>query len=117
MRRDSTPASAYRYLRELGTVGLLVRLPRGYALGPRVIQLERQMSDGQYAQVQRNLQEIEDNVYDYLRLAQQDFLMREVNHRVQNSLQLISSFLALQARDCAAARPCASRRARSDPSA
>lgn len=40
-----TPASAYRYLRELGTVGLLVRLPRGYALGPRVIQLERQMSD------------------------------------------------------------------------
>jgi DNA-binding IclR family transcriptional regulator len=40
-----TPASAYRYLRELGEVGLLVRLPRGYALGPRVIQLERQMSD------------------------------------------------------------------------
>ena len=40
-----TPASAYRYLRELGDVGLLVRLPRGYALGPRVIQLERQMSD------------------------------------------------------------------------
>jgi two-component system, OmpR family, sensor kinase len=35
--------------------------------------LERQMNDGQYAQVQRNLQEIEDNVYDYLRLAQQDF--------------------------------------------
>ncbi|ALZ74815.1 ATP-binding protein [Rheinheimera sp. F8] len=35
--------------------------------------LERQMNDGQYAQVQRNLQEIEDNIYDYLRLAQQDF--------------------------------------------
>ena len=32
------------------------------------------------------------------RLQQQDFLLREVNHRVQNSLQLISSFLALQAR-------------------
>ncbi|QBX36413.1 GAF domain-containing protein [Brevundimonas sp. S30B] len=32
------------------------------------------------------------------RLRQQDFLLREVNHRVQNSLQLISSFLALQAR-------------------
>lgn len=40
-----TPASAYRYLRELGDVGLLVRLPRGYALGPRVIALDRQMSD------------------------------------------------------------------------
>lgn len=40
-----TPASAYRYLRELGAVGLLVRLPRGYALGPRVIELEHQMSD------------------------------------------------------------------------
>lgn len=33
------------------------------------------------------------------RLAQHDFLLREVNHRVQNSLQLISSFLALQARE------------------
>lgn len=42
---DYTPASAYRYLRELGDVGLLVRLPRGYALGPRIIALERQMTD------------------------------------------------------------------------
>lgn len=42
---DYTPASAYRYLRELGEVGLLVRLPRGYALGPKVIALDRQMSD------------------------------------------------------------------------
>lgn len=39
-----TPASAYRYLRELGAVGLLVRLPRGYALGPRIIALEHQMT-------------------------------------------------------------------------
>lgn len=42
---DYTPASAYRYLRELGDAGLLVRLPRGYALGPRIIALEHQMTD------------------------------------------------------------------------
>ena len=40
-----TPASAYRYLRELGDAGLLVRLPRGYALGPRILELEHQMTD------------------------------------------------------------------------
>lgn len=34
-----------------------------------------------------------------LRLEQQQFLMREVNHRVQNSLTLVSSFLGLQARE------------------
>lgn len=39
------PASAYRYLRELGEFGMLVRLPRGYALGPRIIELEHQMTD------------------------------------------------------------------------
>ncbi|MCP5259966.1 MAG: IclR family transcriptional regulator [Burkholderiaceae bacterium] len=40
-----TPASAYRYVRELSAVGLLVKLPRGYALGPRVIELDRQMTE------------------------------------------------------------------------
>jgi DNA-binding IclR family transcriptional regulator len=39
-----TPASAYRYVRELSKVGLLVRLPRGYAVGPRVIELNRHMT-------------------------------------------------------------------------
>lgn len=31
-------------------------------------------------------------------LSQKDFLIREVNHRIQNSLQLVSSFLGLQGR-------------------
>ena len=39
-----TPASAYRYVRELSGFGLLVKLPRGYALGPKVIELDRQMT-------------------------------------------------------------------------
>src|SRR5690606_18904491 len=32
-------------------------------------------------------------------LEQKDLLMREVDHRVQNSLQIVGSYLALQARD------------------
>ena len=39
-----TPATAYRYLRELGDAGLLKRLPRGYALGPRIVTLEQLMT-------------------------------------------------------------------------
>lgn len=38
-------ASAYRYVRELHDAGLLVRMPRGYALGPKVIELERHMTE------------------------------------------------------------------------
>lgn len=38
------PSSAYRYVRELTNAGLLVRLPRGYAVGPRVIELDRHMT-------------------------------------------------------------------------
>ena len=38
-----------------------------------------------------------------VRLEQQTFLIREVNHRVQNSLTLVSSFLGLQARHADAA--------------
>lgn len=44
-RLGYTQASAYRYVRELSAAGLLVRLPRGYALGPRIIELDRLMTD------------------------------------------------------------------------
>jgi len=36
-----TPSSTYRYVKELGKAGLLVRLPRGiYVIGARVVELE-----------------------------------------------------------------------------
>jgi len=38
-----------------------------------LLNLEQHLSAEQSAQISRNLQEIEDNVYDYLRLAQQNF--------------------------------------------
>jgi DNA-binding IclR family transcriptional regulator len=38
-------ASAYRYVRELADSGFLVRLPGGYALGPRIIELDLQMRE------------------------------------------------------------------------
>lgn len=40
-----TSATAYRYLRELGDAGFLKRLPRGYALGPRIVTLEHLMTN------------------------------------------------------------------------
>lgn len=39
------PASAYRYVRELNEVGMLVRLPGGYALGPRIIEMDLLMRE------------------------------------------------------------------------
>ncbi len=45
------PASAYRYVRELSDFGLLVRLPRGYALGPRIIEMDRLMTEHDPLQV------------------------------------------------------------------
>jgi DNA-binding IclR family transcriptional regulator len=39
------PASAYRYVRELAGAGYLVRLPTGYSLGPRIIELDLQMRE------------------------------------------------------------------------
>lgn len=37
-------SSAYRYVKELADVGLLVRLPRGYAVGPRITELNQHMT-------------------------------------------------------------------------
>jgi len=37
-RTGNAPATAYRYIRELCDAGLLVRLPQGYAPGPRIIE-------------------------------------------------------------------------------
>lgn len=37
-RTGNAPATGYRYIRELCDAGLLVRLPQGYAPGPRIIE-------------------------------------------------------------------------------
>lgn len=44
-RLGYAPASAYRYVRELNDVGMLVRLPGGYALGPRIIEMDLLMRE------------------------------------------------------------------------
>ena len=39
-RLDYSRPTAYRYVRVLVTAGLLVRMPQGYSLGPRIIELD-----------------------------------------------------------------------------
>lgn len=62
-----------------------------------LLSVESQLNGGQSAQIARNLQEIEDNVYDYLRLAQQDFradLQLSLVHLPQLLGELIDKFAA-----------------------
>lgn len=42
-RTGNPHATAYRYIRELCEAGLMVRLPHGYALGPRIIEWDLRM--------------------------------------------------------------------------
>jgi len=42
-RTGNPHATGYRYIRELCEAGLLVRLPHGYALGPRIIEWDLRM--------------------------------------------------------------------------
>jgi light-regulated signal transduction histidine kinase (bacteriophytochrome) len=63
--------------------------------------LRRAFGDAQAARQMRTLNaELEEAVAEKdVLIAQKDVLMKDVDHRVQNSIQLISAFLALQARD------------------
>lgn len=73
--------------------------------GPAAVESAARLRDAlaDYAavdQIRRLNRSLQDRLTERdLRLEQQQYLIREVNHRVQNSLTLVSSFLGLQARE------------------
>jgi light-regulated signal transduction histidine kinase (bacteriophytochrome) len=73
--------------------------------GPAAVESAGRLRDAlaDYAavdQIRRLNRSLQDRLAERdLRLEQQQYLIREVNHRVQNSLTLVSSFLGLQARE------------------
>ena len=80
---------------------------RAQRWGPAAVESAARLRDAlaDYAavhQIRRLNRSLQDRLSERdLRLEQQQYLIREVNHRVQNSLTLVSSFLGLQARELA----------------